>query len=80
MNARLKITILEFSGKVYSHGLLTAKQVNVFECAFPGCTADIRDNVGNRQNRDVFDQCVSRRHFLSKRDINNIRARVPHHV
>ena len=37
---------------------------------------DVRENVGNRQNRDGFDQCASRRHFLSKRDINNIRVRV----
>lgn len=29
-----------------------------------------------RQNRDAFDQCVSRKYFLSKSDINNIRAKV----
>ena len=28
------------------------------------------------QNRETFDQCVSRRHFLSKSDINNIRVKV----
>ena len=35
---------------------------------------DVRENVGNRQNRDCFDQCVSRKHFLSKRDINNSKS------
>lgn len=37
---------------------------------------DVREDVGNRQNRDEFDQCVARRHFLSRSDINNIRADV----
>ena len=26
---------------------------------------DVCENVGNRQNRDGFDQCVSRRHFVT---------------
>ena len=30
---------------------------------------DVRENVGNRQNRDGLDQCVSRRHFLSKMEV-----------
>ncbi len=38
--------------------------------------ADIREDVGDRENRDAFDQCVARRHFLSKSDINNIRVKV----
>ena len=37
---------------------------------------DVREDVGDKQNREVFDQCVSRRHFLSKSDINNIRVKV----
>ena len=37
---------------------------------------DIREDVGDRKNRETFDQCVSRRHFLSKCDINNIRVKV----
>ena len=41
------------------------------------CTCvDVREDVGDRQNREAFDQCVSRRHFLSKSDINNIRVKV----
>ena len=39
-------------------------------------TIDVREDVGDRQNREVFDQSVSRRHFLSKSDINNIRVKV----
>lgn len=37
---------------------------------------DIREDVGNRQNRESFDQCVSRKHFLSRSDINNARVKV----
>ena len=37
---------------------------------------DIRETVGDRQNRDSFDQRVCRKHFLSKSDINNIRVKV----
>ena len=43
-------------------------------------TLDVREDVGDRQNREAFDQCVSRRHFLSKSDINNIRVKVDDHV
>ena len=32
--------------------------------------------MGDRQNGEDFDQCVSRRHFLSKSDIHNIRVKV----
>lgn len=42
--------------------------------------ADIREDVGNRQNREGFDQCVSRRHFLSKSDITNIRVKIDDHM
>ena len=41
---------------------------------------DVREDVGDRQNRESFDQHVSRRHFLSKSDINNIRVKVDDHV
>ena len=41
---------------------------------------DVREDVGDRQNREAFDQCVSRRHFLSKSDINNIRIKVDDHI
>ena len=40
------------------------------------CVIDVREDVGDRQNREDFDQCVSRRHFLSKSDIHNIRVKV----
>ncbi len=32
---------------------------------------DVRENVGDREKRDDFDERVARRHFLSKNDINN---------
>ena len=38
--------------------------------------ADIRETVGNRQNRHCFDQSVCRKHFLTKTDINNIQVKV----
>ena len=41
---------------------------------------DVREDVGNRENRERFDQCVSRKHFLSKSDINNIRVKVGDHT
>lgn len=37
---------------------------------------DVREHVGDRQKRDDFDHCVTRRHFLSKNDINNIRSNI----
>ena len=40
------------------------------------CFIDVRETVGDRTNRDRFDQSVSRKHFLTNRDINNIRMRV----
>jgi len=36
----------------------------------------VRANVGDRENREIFDQCVSRKHFISKGDINNVRVKV----
>ena len=42
-----------------------------------GCNLlDVRANVGDRDNRETFDQCVSRKHFISKADINNVRVKV----
>lgn len=32
--------------------------------------------MGNRENRESFDQCVSRKHFLSRSDIHNARVKV----
>ena len=32
--------------------------------------------MGDREKREAFDQSVSRRHFLSKGDINNLRVKV----
>ncbi len=37
---------------------------------------DVREDVGDREKRDDFDERVARRNFLSKNDINNIRSRV----
>ena len=37
-------------------------------------SADVRETVGDK--RDSFDQAVSRRHFLTKSDINNIGVKV----
>ena len=39
-------------------------------------STDVRETVGDRENRDCFDQTVSRRHFLTKSNINNIRVKV----
>ena len=38
--------------------------------------ADVRETVGDRTNRKEFDQAVSRKHFLAKSDIRNIRMKV----
>ncbi len=38
--------------------------------------ADIRETVGDRNKREDFDQSVSRKHFLTKQDIRNIKAKV----
>ena len=37
---------------------------------------DVRENVGNRVNRQDFDQSVSRKHFLSTQDIRNVKRSV----
>ena len=39
-------------------------------------STDVRETVGDRDKRDSFDQAVSRRHFLTKNNINNIRVKV----
>ena len=36
----------------------------------------MRETVGDRLKRSEFDQCVSRKHFLSKGDIKNIRTKI----
>ncbi len=36
----------------------------------------MRETVGDRTNRKEFDQAVSRKHFLAKSDIRNIRVKV----
>ena len=47
----------------------------------PVCnTLDVREDVGDREKRKSFDQSVSRRHFLSKSDIHNIKAKVGDHT
>ena len=37
---------------------------------------DIREGVGDRNKRSEFLQCVSRKHFITKQDVRNIRAKV----
>jgi len=37
---------------------------------------DIRQDVGNRRKRSEFIQSVSRKHFVNKHDIRNIRVKV----
>ena len=37
---------------------------------------DMRESVGDRSKRPEFDQSVSRRHFLTKSDIRNVRVKV----
>ena len=37
---------------------------------------DVRETVGDRNKREDFDQSVSRRHFLTKSDVRNIRVKV----
>ncbi len=37
---------------------------------------DIREEVGDRNNRSEFMQCVSRKHVITKQDVRNIRSRV----
>ena len=39
-------------------------------------STDVRETVGERENCDCFNQAVSRRHFLTKSDINNIEVKV----
>ena len=37
---------------------------------------DVRENVGNRVNRQDFDQSVFRKHFLSTQDIRNVKRSI----
>lgn len=39
-------------------------------------TADVRETVGDRTNRDNFDSFSTRRHFLTTTDIKNIQTKV----
>ena len=39
-------------------------------------STDVRETVGDRDKHDSFDQAESRRHFLTKNDINNIQVKV----
>ena len=41
---------------------------------------DVRETVGDRNKREDFDQSVSRRHFLTKSDVRNIRVKVEDRV
>ena len=36
----------------------------------------MRETVGDHSKRQEFDQCVSRKHFITKSDIRNIRVKV----
>ena len=36
----------------------------------------MREAVGDHSKRQEFDQCVSRKHFLAKSDIRNIKVKV----
>ena len=36
----------------------------------------MRETVGDRSKRQEFDQCVSRKQFITKSDIRNIRVKV----
>ena len=61
-------------GKLSLDGTVQPTNPSIFPILY--MDIDIREMVGNRQNRDNFDQCVSRKHFLTKRDINNVRVKV----
>ena len=37
---------------------------------------DIRDTVGDRSNREDFEQFVARKHYITKQDVTNTRRRV----
>ena len=37
---------------------------------------DVRENIGDRENQESFDQTVSRRHFISRADVYNVRVKV----
>ena len=41
---------------------------------------DVHENIGDRENRESFDQTVSRRHFISRADVNNVRVKVQHNL
>ena len=53
---------------------------------------DVRENIGDRENRESFDQTVSfyiyiqtfyiqtDRHFISRADVNNVRVKVQHNL
>ena len=37
---------------------------------------DVRENVGNRDNRHMFGNTVKRRHLITKQDVANMRRKV----
>lgn len=37
---------------------------------------DIRQDIGHRSKRALFDQCASRKHFITKQDISNVRVNI----
>ena len=47
-----------------------------FICLITILLSDIRERVGHRVNRHSFEQKVSRKHFLSKQDIRNVKRSV----
>lgn len=40
------------------------------------CFTDVRQDVGNRNKRRFFDEYASRKHFITKPDISNIRVKI----
>ena len=43
---------------------------------FNNLFTDIRHDVGHRSKRDLFDQSASRKHFITKQDISNVRVNI----
>ena len=57
----------------YKHSHVHSHAHNIYTYIL---TSDVREEVGDRTNRDYFDSCVTRRHFLTKTDIRNIQTKV----
>ena len=43
---------------------------------FNNLFTDIRQDVGHRSKRDLFDQSASRKHFITKQNISNVRVNI----